>query len=39
MTRVKLKCIMGCAGLKSRYREKGLFTTTRTSIVRVLYSQ
>ena len=29
MTRVKLKCIMGCPGLKSRYWEKRLFTTTQ----------
>ena len=25
MARVKLICIMGCPGLKSSYREKGLF--------------
>ena len=25
MARVKLRCIMGCPGLKSSYREKGLF--------------
>ena len=24
MARVKLRCIMGCLGLKSSYREKGL---------------
>ena len=24
MARVKLRCIMGCRGLKSSYREKGL---------------
>ena len=24
MARVKLRCIMGCPGLKSSYREKGL---------------
>ena len=24
MARVKLRCIMGCPGLKSNYREKGL---------------
>ena len=26
MTRVKLRCIMGCPGLKNSYREKGLLT-------------
>ena len=25
MARVKLRCIMGCPGLRSSYREKGLF--------------
>ena len=25
MARVKLRCIMGCPGLKSSYQEKGLF--------------
>ena len=25
MARVKLRCIMGCPGLKDSYREKGLF--------------
>ena len=25
MARVKLRCIIGCPGLKSSYREKGLF--------------
>ena len=24
MTRVKLRCIIGCPGLKSSYREKGI---------------
>ena len=27
MARVKLRCIRGCPGLKSSYREKGLFIT------------
>ena len=27
MTRVKLKCIIGCLGLKSNYLEKGLLQT------------
>ena len=26
MARVKLRCIMGCPGLKSSYQEKGLLT-------------
>ena len=26
MARVKLRCVMGCPGLKSSYREKGLLT-------------
>ena len=28
MARVKLRCIMGCPGLKSSYSEKGLLSAT-----------
>ena len=31
MARLKLKCIMGCAGLKSSYREKGLLQKHETN--------
>ena len=30
MTRVKLRCIMGCPGLKSSYQEKGLLKSLPT---------
>ena len=31
MTRVKLGCITGCPGLKSRYREEGLLQNNHQS--------
>ena len=29
MARVKLRCIMGCPGLKDSYREKGLLSRSK----------
>ena len=32
MTRVKLRCIMGCPGLKNSYQEKGLLVLPTSSV-------